>query len=58
MSITLPSIAWLMNNRDTFEWAPSHWDQFAAIFVILAVAAALISLLVLQLPKVTAITSV
>ena len=26
MSITLPSIAWLLNNRDTFEWAPSYWD--------------------------------
>ena len=58
MSITLPSIAWLLNYRDTFEWAPSYWDQFAAIFVTLAVAAALISLLVLQLPKVAAITGV
>ncbi|MEE3094080.1 MAG: hypothetical protein VX340_08300, partial [Pseudomonadota bacterium] len=26
MSITLPSIAWLLNNRDIFEWAPSYWD--------------------------------
>ena len=58
MFITLPSIAWLLNNRGTFEWAPSYCDQFAAVFVILAVAAALISLLVLQLPKVAAITGV
>lgn len=55
--ITSPSITWLLNNRDTFKWAPSYWDQFA-IFVILAVAAALIFLLVLQLPKVAAFTGV
>ena len=58
MSFTLPSIAWLLNNRDTFDWAPEHWDQFAIVFVILAIAAALIFLLVLQLPKVAAITGV
>jgi len=58
MSFTLPSIAWLLNNRDTFDWAPQHWDQFAVVFVILAIAAALIFLLVLQLPKVAAITGV
>jgi len=58
MSFTLPSIAWLLNNRETFEWAPEHWDQFAVVFVILAIAAALIFLLVLQLPKVAAITGV
>ena len=58
MSIILPSIAWLLNNRDTFKWAPAYWDQFAVVFVLLAVAAALIFLLVLQLPKVAAITGV
>tara|TARA_Y100001934_G_scaffold7188_1_gene9690 strand:+ start:69097 stop:70335 length:1239 start_codon:yes stop_codon:yes gene_type:complete len=58
MSFTLPSIAWLLNNRKTFDWAPQHWDQFAVVFVILAIAAALIFLLVLQLPKVAAITGV
>lgn len=58
MSITLPSIAWLLNNRDNFESAPSYWDEFAVVFVILAVAAALIFLLFLQLPKVAAITGV
>ena len=58
MSFTLPSIAWLLNNRDTFDWAPEHWDQFAIVFVILAIAAALIFLLVLQLPKVAAIAGV
>ena len=58
MSFTLPSIAWLLKNRDTFDWAPEHWDQFAIVFVILAIAAALIFLLVLQLPKVAAITGV
>lgn len=58
MSFTLPSIAWLLNNRDTFDWAPEHWDQFAVVFVILAIAAALIFFLVLQLPKVAAVTGV
>ena len=58
MSFTLPSIAWLLNNREAFDWAPEHWDQFAVVFVILAIAAALIFLLVLQLPKVAAITGV
>ena len=58
MSIILPSIAWLLNNRDTFKWAPAYWDQFAVVFVLLAVAAALILLLVLQLPKVAAIAGV
>ena len=58
MSFTLPSIAWLLNNREVFDWAPEHWDQFAVVFVILAIAAALIFLLVLQLPKGAAITGV
>ena len=58
MSFTLPSIAWLLNNRDTFKWASAYWDQFAVVFVLLTVAAALIFLLVLQLPKVAAITGV
>ena len=58
MSFTLPAIAWLIDNRDSFDWAPKEWDQFAVIFIILSISAALIFLLVLQLPKVAAVTGV
>lgn len=58
MSFTLPAISWLLDNRDSFSWAPESWDPFAVVFVILSVSAALIFLLVLQLPKIAAITGV
>lgn len=58
MSFTLPAISWLLDNRDSFTWAPGEWDQFAVVFVILSISAGLIFLLVLQLPKVTAVTGI
>jgi hypothetical protein len=58
MSFTLPAISWLIDNRDSFDWAPKEWDQFAVIFIVLSISAALIFLLVLQLPKVAAVTGV
>ncbi|MEL0114102.1 MAG: MFS transporter, partial [Rickettsiales bacterium] len=32
MSITLPAISWLLDNRHSFTWAPEEWDQFAVVF--------------------------
>ncbi len=58
MSITLPAISWLLDNRHSFTWAPEEWDQFAVVFIILSISAALIFLLVLQLPRIAAITGV
>ena len=58
MSFTLPAISWLIDNRDSFTGVPQDWDPFAVIFVILSISAGLIFLLVLQLPRVAAITGV